>query len=270
MASEPKKTDKIRETNGAREGRAVAKAVSDSQAVALHTGAAAIEQTTTAANEAAKTGAELVESVSQDIARASAAFAEKTAEFEGVAANAASGAAEQAAETQAVAASAGTEAVQAVAEGAEQATKTAAEAGQGFFSQSMKAAASWQKKFPGFGSGQQMLGATGRVLEIYRGASEQSSSNARALADTYMSIGKGFQSVQRTYIGLMERAAQRAASRPLDLMRCKSFEELARVQRDMYVDTLNYTVEATGILLAAANQATQEALKPLGGNRPAA
>jgi hypothetical protein len=49
----------------------------------------------------------------------------------------------------------------------------------------------------------------------------------------------------------------------MDLLRCKSFEEFARVQRDMYVDSLNYSLEATGTLLEAAGTIAQDALKSL-------
>lgn len=142
-------------------------------------------------------------------------------------------------------------------------TQKVAEAGRETVTNAMRAASGLQKQFAGFGAGQQFLGTTARVMEVYRGASEETSANARALANTYVHLGRGMQGLQKTYVELLERATKRAASRPMDLLRCKSFEEFARVQRDMYVNSLNYSLEATGTLLEAAGTVAQDALKSL-------
>ncbi len=257
MAFEPKRAEKTRETNGTKEGRAATEALareaSESQAAATETAKAASELVISTAKQQAESGADLVEHVAADTAHAHAAAAEKSVEIGKSALDAAASTATKAAAS----------AEQTAHEAGETAQK-AAQAGAESVQQGMRAAvAGWQKQFAGFGTGQQFLGTTARVIEIYRDASEGTSANARALANTYVHLGRGMQGLQKTYIQLLERATQRAAHRPMDLLRCKSFEEFARVQRDMYVDALNYSLEATGTMLEAAGTVAQDALKSL-------
>ena len=156
----------------------------------------------------------------------------------------------------------GREAEQATHEAGDRPQK-AAEAGRETSTQGMRprpgGRSSSQRSAPASNSS----ATTARVIDIYRGASEETSANARALANTYVHLGRGMQGLQKTYIELLDRATKRASHRPMDLLRCKSFEEFARVQRDMYVDTLNYSLEATGTMLQAAGAVAQEALKSL-------
>lgn len=263
MASETKKTEKVRETNGVREGRAatdaVARAVTETRNSVAAPAKEAAEPVIAIAPKTDDSGIEIVEAVAKEIASAATEAVEKETEAAEAAFDAGSDIGSKVVtET--------TAATETIGEKEAEAIHASTEINRRFFAQGMQAAATWHKKFSRASAGQHVLGATSRVLDIYRNASEQTSANARALADSYINMGRGMQALQKTYIELMERAAQKAASRPMDLLRCKSFEEFARVQRDIYVESLNYSVEATGIMLEAANRATQEALKPLHGH----
>ncbi len=257
MATEPKRAEKARDNgNGIKAADALARDVADAQSAGAdaakatsHTVVAAFKQQ---ADTAADLGVDLVKHVAADVARAHTAAGEKSEAAGKAVVDAAADTAGKATQ----------QAEQAVRQSGEL-TQKAAEAGRETFKQSAQAISGWQKQFAGFGTGQQFLGTTARVMDIFRGASEETSANARALANTYVHLGRGMQGLQKTYVELLERAAKRAATRPMDLLRCKSFEELARVQRDMYVDGLNYSLEATGTLLEAAGAVAQDALKSL-------
>ncbi|MBV9653378.1 MAG: hypothetical protein JOZ42_02315 [Acetobacteraceae bacterium] len=231
---------------------ALAQGVSKVQAAGAEAVKTVSEWVTPAPKQPAESGAELVAHVAADAARAQSEAVHK---FEAVTASASDGAA-------GLAAKAADEGAK-VAEQAGETGRVAAETGRKVVQESTRLAADWQKQFSGWVAGQHFMGTTSRVADIYRGASEQTSANARALASTYAQLGRGMQNLQKTYVELLERASRRAASRPLDFMRCKSAEDFARVQRDMYVDSLNYSLEATGTLLEAAGAIAQEALASL-------
>ncbi len=253
MATEPKRAEKARDSgNAIKAAEAVAREVAGAQSAGADAAKAASETVLSSFKRPAETGANLVEHVAADVARTQAAAAERSAAAGKAIVDTAADAADRTAR----------QAGQAIRQGGEL-TREAAEAGRETVGQGAQAAAEWQKQVAGFGTGQQLLGATARVMDIYRGASEETSANARALADTFAHLGRGMQGLQKTYIQLLDRAARRAATRPMALLRCKSLEDFAQVQRDMYVESLNYSLEATGTLLEAAGSVAQDALKSL-------
>jgi hypothetical protein len=255
MAGEPKRSEKGRDANGSREGRAATEALARdtaAQAAATETAKAATESIVSTAKREAESGVELVEKVATATAHAPSEAA-KTAE------TVVASATEQAAGT---ASKVAEDTTQAAKDAADVSRKAADAAGE-MFQDGMRLAADWRKRFSAFGAGEQLVGTAARMIDIYKGASEDTSANARALARTYVQMGRGMQGLQKTYVELLERASRRAASRPLEFLRCRSVEEFAQVQRDMYVDSLNYSLEATGTLLEAAGAVAQDALKSL-------
>lgn len=115
----------------------------------------------------------------------------------------------------------------------------------------------------GYGRSHRALGAAAHALNLFREASDSSAENMQALFSAYMTLGRGAQQVQHACIDLLDRAVARAAHRPQDLLRCKTIEELAEVQRDLYLDAVNHALESSTTLLQLVSQTAQQAMRPL-------
>jgi hypothetical protein len=124
----------------------------------------------------------------------------------------------------------------------------------------------------GYDSGRQLLGSAVRVFDIYREAGERSAHHLRALFDSWMSLGRGMQQIQHAALELADRAVGQAKHKPQDLLRVNSLEQWAEVQRDLYLDALNYAFDASTRVLELATSGAQEAIRPLrsaeSGDRP--
>ncbi|MFL5281340.1 MAG: phasin family protein [Rhodopila sp.] len=103
------------------------------------------------------------------------------------------------------------------------------------------------------------LESTTRALEIYREAAENSAEKMQTLFASWTAFGRGVQQMQVTYLQLLDRTLKGASHKPQDLLRAKSVEEFAAIQRDLYVDTVNYAFEASSTLLQLAAGVAQEA-----------
>ena len=69
--------------------------------------------------------------------------------------------------------------------------------------------------------------------------------------------------MQHAYLEMLDRAVDQAAHKPQALLRAKSLEEFAEVQRDLYLDAVNRAVESSTTLLQIAAQTAQQAMRPL-------
>ena len=108
--------------------------------------------------------------------------------------------------------------------------------------------------------GHRTLGASARALDIYRQAGESAAEKMHALFTTYQQLGRGVQQMQVAYLQMIDRAMQQSTRKPQDLLRAKSIEELAEVQRDLYLDAINHAFEATSTLLQIAGRIAQQAI----------
>lgn len=117
----------------------------------------------------------------------------------------------------------------------------------------------------GYGRGHRVFGEAARALQVWQQAGDNAAENLQALFSTYLTVGHGIQQMQHAYMEMLDRAADRAAHRPQDLLRCKSLEEFAQVQRDLYLDAVNRAVESSTTLLQLAAQTAQQAMRPLHG-----
>jgi hypothetical protein len=114
-----------------------------------------------------------------------------------------------------------------------------------------------------YGRGHHLLASAAHAMDIYRDASERSAERLQALFSSYMTFGRGLQHLQHAWLEAVDNAFENAAHKPQDLLRCKNAVELAEVQRDLYVDAINYAFESTSRLLEIAGRAAQDAVKPL-------
>lgn len=114
-----------------------------------------------------------------------------------------------------------------------------------------------------FGRGHHMISASVHAMDVYRDASERSAERVQALFTSAMTLGRGIQEMQHAWLEMVDQSLMHATHKPQDLLRCKSVEELAEVQRDLYLDTLNHAFESTSRLLDMAGRAAQQAMRPL-------
>lgn len=109
------------------------------------------------------------------------------------------------------------------------------------------------------------VASAARAMDIYREAAESTAENVQALITSAMHFGRGVQEMQQTWLHLLDQAAKRARRRPQDVLRAKSLEELAEVQRDIYIDTVNYALEASSSMLQLGGRVAQDTARPLQG-----
>jgi Phasin protein len=104
-----------------------------------------------------------------------------------------------------------------------------------------------------------VLESTTRALEVYREAAESSAEKVQTLVASWTTLGRGVQQMQLAYLQMLDRTLKGASHKPQDLLRAKSVEEFAAIQRDLYIDTINHVFEANSILLQMAAGVAQEA-----------
>ena len=163
--------------------------------------------------------------------------------------------------------SAVTDATVRTADAAAEMGQRAAEQGRNVMLLGLRSAAGMNGRFAdvSYSRSHHLLGATARALDIYREAGEHTAENVQALITSSISLGRGIQQIQHAYFDLLDRAMQRAKRKPQDLLRAKTLEELAEGQRDLYVDAVNYALEASTTLLQLTARVTQDAMRPLQG-----
>ncbi|HEY3846473.1 MAG TPA: phasin family protein [Acetobacteraceae bacterium] len=115
----------------------------------------------------------------------------------------------------------------------------------------------------GYVRSHRVLGAAARALDVWREAGDSTAENVQALFSAYMTLGRGAQQMQHACLDLLDRAVDKATHKPQDLLRCKTLEEVAEVQRDLYLDAVNHALESSTTLLQLAAQTAQQAMRPL-------
>lgn len=117
----------------------------------------------------------------------------------------------------------------------------------------------------GYGRGHRWLASAAQAMDVYQDASGTSAEPMLALFSSCLSLGRGIQQFQHTWLDLMDHAVERASHRPQDFMRCKTAAEFAELQRDVFVETINHAFDASAALLESASRVAQEAMRPLQG-----
>lgn len=108
--------------------------------------------------------------------------------------------------------------------------------------------------------GHRTLASAARALDIYRQAGESAAEKVQTLFATYQQLGRGVQQMQMAYLQMLDHALQQSTRKPQDLLRAKSIEEFAEIQRDLYLDAVNHTFEASSTLLQIAGRVAQQAV----------
>jgi hypothetical protein len=114
-----------------------------------------------------------------------------------------------------------------------------------------------------YGRSHNLLSSTVQALDVYRDASERSAERVHALFSSYFTLGRGLQQIQHAWLEIVDHSLENATHKPQDLLRAKNLVELAEVQRDLYLSTINHAVESGSRLLELAGRTAQEAVRPL-------
>jgi hypothetical protein len=115
----------------------------------------------------------------------------------------------------------------------------------------------------GYGRGHRFLEQAARVMDIYGQASDSTADGLRTLFNASLSLGRGVQQMQQTWLSLLDRSVNEATQTPQNLLRCKSLVELADTQRDIYVDAVGRAIETSTTMLQSAERMVREAMGPL-------
>lgn len=107
------------------------------------------------------------------------------------------------------------------------------------------------------------LGATARVLKICQQAGDDTAEHLEALFSACLTMGRGMQQIQRTYLEMLDQTVNGAAHKQRDMVHCKSIEDIVELQRDLYLDAVNRAVGSSTMLLQIAMQTAQQAMRPL-------
>lgn len=109
----------------------------------------------------------------------------------------------------------------------------------------------------------QVLTDAVHAMDVYRDVAERSAGKVQSLFSSFMTMGRGVQQMQHAWLEMLNQTLENAAHKPQDLLRCKSLVEVAEVQRDLYIDAVNHTFQASSRLLEMAGHSAQEAVRPL-------
>jgi hypothetical protein len=113
------------------------------------------------------------------------------------------------------------------------------------------------------GRGHHWLAAATQAMDIYRDASDRSADCMQAMFASYLTCGRGLQAMQHAWLEATDHAIEGASHKPRDLLHCRNLTELAELQRDLYLATLNHAFESTTRLLEIASRTAQDTVRSL-------
>jgi hypothetical protein len=119
----------------------------------------------------------------------------------------------------------------------------------------------------GFGRGHHLMTSAVQAMDVYRDAAERSADHFQALVTSCLTVGRGIQQIQHTWLELLDQSMGNSARKPQDLLRCSNVVELAEVQRDLYLEAVHSMFETSSRLLEMAARTAQDAVRPLQSSR---
>jgi hypothetical protein len=111
---------------------------------------------------------------------------------------------------------------------------------------------------------QQLLAKnSARASKHYQDAVNETMGDVAALSSAYSRMLQGAFQLQHSYWDQVQQALAQSQSKPQDLFHCTSPEQLAKVQKDLYCDGLNFMVQTGTKLMACAGLATADTAQAL-------
>ncbi len=104
---------------------------------------------------------------------------------------------------------------------------------------------------------------TTRAADVYRESTEFAAERMRAMLSTYSAIAGGLQEIQKTYVEALQRSMEMAANGPREMMQCKSFSELASLQRDLLRRGIDEWFESGSKLIGVSSRIAEDAMRPV-------
>ena len=115
----------------------------------------------------------------------------------------------------------------------------------------------------GFEQSRRALEITSQVTDVYRQAAERAANDVHALFDSWMIVGRGVQQWQQAYVDASRQSLESLAAKRQNMLQSDSPVHFAEVQRDLYVDLVSNTVQASTRLLELTGQIVQDSVRPL-------
>ncbi len=115
----------------------------------------------------------------------------------------------------------------------------------------------------GYHQSRRLIESSARVTDAYREAAERSAEDAQALIAACTSIGRGLQQWNHACLDLVSQSVERSAQKRQAFLQCNSVVDLAHVQRDLYLDTIDGLFTSSTTLLQLAGRIAHDALRPL-------
>jgi hypothetical protein len=105
--------------------------------------------------------------------------------------------------------------------------------------------------------------ASSRINDLYSEAAEGSARDVQALTSSCLQLGHGLLRLQKGYLNAVQQSLTEAKHHPQDLLACRSVTELAEVQRDFFLDGINFMVQSSTTMMQMAGEIVQNAAGPL-------
>mgnify|MGYP002622413268 CR=1 FL=1 len=116
-----------------------------------------------------------------------------------------------------------------------------------------------------FANADRALEATARITGLYCRTMQDTTEDMQALMACCSNVGQGIQQMQQTWFEVLRRSIEQARHQPQDLLRCRTPEEFAQVQRDLYLDSVAMMLDSSMAMLRATGDMVSKAMKPLEG-----
>jgi hypothetical protein len=101
------------------------------------------------------------------------------------------------------------------------------------------------------------------AMTIYRGSSQDSAEDLRAISASSMTASKALLEVASAWSGWVRKTAALNVSTSRKIMQCKSLTEVAQVQREFVEASMRTWMEGRSAVLQIGQQASKQALNPL-------
>lgn len=99
-----------------------------------------------------------------------------------------------------------------------------------------------------------------KVGESYRDGAALAAGRMSAMLGAYEVMAVGLQELQKTYLEAVRRSVEMASSTPRELMGCKSFSDVAEVQRELVCRGLDEWFDNSAKLLAVSSRIAEDAM----------
>jgi hypothetical protein len=106
--------------------------------------------------------------------------------------------------------------------------------------------------------------AVSKANEIYRDAHGTHSEDVSALLNSYSTVAKGFQEIQRAWLETLQKSLQTGVKAP-QMLRWSSFSEMAQSHRDLLRESMETLLEGNARVLRIAGRTAEEAARPIEG-----